>query len=218
MRIDDLRHFYPEFDGIYRYHIERAKFETIKGSDFKSLKERLTFMRHLLAKHEHLSSEKRAELIQALISEGDLRHAQKVLPKPDKNKESATSALFSAVKSIILSVSKGTLADEESLQKEMKTVASGVSDSDFLLELKSVDDEDLKSAIQEALVLAQTQLSSSIDTAVKKMTHAVSRMQEDHCKKVVQHEIESEKRKMLDDILLEFIRKINVNSAQQRDS
>jgi hypothetical protein len=215
MGIDNLR-LYPDFDDIYRQHVERAKFEIIKGSDFKSLKERLTFVRHLLAKHQDLSSEKRAELIQALISEGDLHHAQKVLPKSDKNKESATSSWFSKAKSI-LSLSKGT--DEESLKAEMKTiVASGVSDPDFLFELKTVDDDDLKSAIQEAFVLAQTQLSSSIDTAVKKMTHAVSRMQVDYCKKAVQHEMESEKRKMLDDVLLEFIREINANSAQQRDS
>lgn len=216
MRIDNLRHLYPGFDGIYRQHVERAKFEIIKGSDFKPLKERLIFVRHLLAKHQDLSSEKRAELIQALISEGDLHHAQKVLPKSDKNKEFAVSSWFSKAKSI-LSILKGT--DEESLKEEMKTiVASGVSDPDFLLELKAVDDDDLKSAIQEAFVLAQTRLSSSIDTAVKKMTPAVSRMQEDSCNKAVQLEFESEKKKMLDDVLLEFIREINENSAQQRDS
>ncbi|KAI0250874.1 hypothetical protein BJV78DRAFT_526274 [Lactifluus subvellereus] len=216
IQIDNLRHLYPDFDDIYQQHIERAKFKTIKGSDFKSLKERLTFVRHLLAKHQHLSSEKRAELIQAFISEGDLRHAQKVLLKSDKNKESATSSWFSKAKSIILSVSKGT--DEESLQKEMKTIANDVTDSDFLLELKTVDDEDLKSAIQEASVLAHTRLSSSIDTVVKKMTPAILRMQQDHCKKAVQREIESEQRKVLGDALVEFIREINANSAGQRDS
>jgi hypothetical protein len=216
MQINDLRQLYPGFDDIYQRHVNKAKFETIKGADFRSLKERLAFLCHLLGKHQKLGSEKRAELIQALISECDLHHAQQVIPKCEKNKESGVFPLLSKVKGIIFSGPKDT--DEDSLQKEMKKIAKSVSDSDFLHELKSVDDEDLQSPIQEAVVLARTQLSSSIDVAVKKMTHSVLRMQQSYCKKSVRLEIEAEERILLGDALVAFIRDINICSAGRKNT
>ena len=45
------------------------------------------------------------------------------------------------------------------MRKVMNKIANDISDSDFLLELKGMDDEDLKNPIQEAVALANIQLS-----------------------------------------------------------
>jgi hypothetical protein len=207
---------YPDFDDIYQRHVKDAKFKTIRGQDFKSLKEHLALLYHLLEKNQNLGSETRTELIQALISERDLRHAQKVLPKCETNKKSGVGAFFSLATSILLPGLQDT--DGESLQKEMKKITNGFSDSDFLLKLKNVHDEDLQSPIQQATALAHTQLSSSIDAAVKKMTPIVLRMQQDHCKKAVKLEIEAEERKLLGDALSKFICEINACAVGRKES
>jgi DNA polymerase III delta prime subunit len=215
-RIDDLRHVYRDFIGIYERHVDDAKFEVIKGHEFKSLKERLITVRHLLQKHPEAGPGKRTELIHAVLSEDNLRRAQQIFPKSDKNNQSGkTLSLLSTITGFFAG-SKET--DEESLRTEVKKKTSSVSDSDFLLQLKGVDDKDLEAAIQVAVDLACNQLSSSIDTAVKKMTHAVLRMQEDECKKSMQREIETEERKELSGRLADFIHTINEVSARRRTS
>jgi hypothetical protein len=211
---------YPDFGDIYQRHVKDAKFETIRGPDFRFLKQHLALLCDLLEKNQNMGSENRTELIQALISEGDLRRARQVLPKCETNKKSGV--LVGAVMSLATSI-QGFLpglkdTDEGSLRKEMERIAKGFSDSDFLLNLKSVHDEDLQPPIQEAMVLAQTQLSSSIDSAVKKMTHAVLQMQQSLCRKIVKAEIEAEERKLLGDALLAFIREINACSAGRKKS
>ena len=214
-RVDDLRHLYPGFGNIYKRYAEEAKFGVVKGPEFKFLKERLTFLRHLLKEHKELAPRNRTELIQALLSEGDLRHAQQVIPRSDKNTEAGTTSLFSRF-TAVLSWSKGT--DEESLRKEIRKMATGISDRDFLLELTGIEDEDLKATTQEVMVVAHTQLSSSIDATVNKMAHAVLRMQQEECKNRVQREIETERRKELSGALVNFIRDVNENSIGRKAS
>lgn len=187
----------------------------MKGPEFKFLKERLTFLCHLLKEHKELAPRNRTELIQALLSEDDLRHAQQVIPRSDKNKEAGMTSLLSRF-TAVLSWSKGT--DEESLRREMRKMATSVSDRDFLLELTDIDDDDLKPTIQKATVVAHTQLSSSIDSTVNKMTHAVSRMQQEECKKAVQLEIETEQREGLSGVLMDFIRDVNESSIGRKAS
>jgi hypothetical protein len=133
----------------------------VKGSEFKSLKERLITVRHHLEKYTELAPEKRTEL---------------------------------------------------------EKIKGGISDSEFLLQLKGVDDKDLEAPIQEVVDLACGQLSSSIDTAVRKMSRAVLRMQQEECTRLMQHKIKTEERKVLDDILVDFIQVINKVSAGRRPS
>jgi hypothetical protein len=152
----------------------------------------------------------RRELIQALISERDLSHAQHVLPKAEKDKNSGMiSSLVKTVKVIGSLVSGSKEPDEDSLKKEMKRMAKAVSDPDFLRELKGVVDEDLESPIREVIALAHTQLSSHIDAEVIKMTHAELQMRQDYCKKCIKQEIEAEERSQLSDALVAFIRELN---------
>ena len=187
----------------------------MKGREFKFLKKRLTFIYHLLREHRDIAPKKRTELINALLSEDDLRHAQQVINKSEKNKEPGKTSWFPTLSSI-LPWSKVT--DEESLRKEMNKMANNVSDSNFLLELKGIEDEDLKVPIQDAVALANTQLTSLVDATVNKLTHAVLRMQQDECKKNIQHEIETEQRKALGGALVNFIRDINKHSVGRRTS
>ena len=216
-RVDDLRQLYRAFNGIYKSHVDDAKFDVVKGNEFKSLKKRLISVRCLLEKHPELSPGKRAELIQAVLSEDNLQRAQQVFPKSDKktNQPGQSSSLWSTITGLF-SGSKET--DEESLRTEVKRITKSVSDSDFLLELKGYDDKDLKAVIQTTVDAACIQLSSSIDTAVKKMTHAVLRIQQDECKRSIQREMEMEERKELGGKLADFIRAINEVAARRRSS
>jgi hypothetical protein len=187
----------------------------VKGSEFKSLKERLITVRHLLERYTELAPEKRTELIQVVLFEDNLQRAQQIFPRPDKNSQSGYTSLPSIVSGFFFG-SKET--DEESLRKELEKIKSGVSDSEFLLQLKGVDDKDLEAPIQVVVDLACGQLSSSIDTAVRKMSHAVLRMQQEEYTRFMQHKIKTEERKVLDDILVDFIRVINKVSAGRRPS
>jgi hypothetical protein len=206
-RVDDLRQLHRDFNGIYKRHVDEAKFDGVKGHEFKSLKERLIAVRHLLEKHPDVGPGKRTELIQAVLSEDNLQRAQQIFPKSDKNNQSGKTSSYWSTFTGLFSGSKET--DEESLRTDVKKITSSTSDSSFLLQLEGVDDRDLEVAIKAAVDLACSQLSSSIDTAVKKMTHAVLRMQQDECRKLMQREIETEERKVLDGKLAEFIQVIN---------
>ena len=209
-RVDDLRRMYPDFDNIYRRQIDKAKFDVVKSTEFRTLKERLTFVLHHLNERPQLAPKKRTELIQALLSVDDLRDAQHVLRESDKTKESAKSSWFSMAMGL-LTWSKVT--NEESLRKEARKITKNITDSEFLRELKDIQDKDLVAAIHEAMALAHSYLSSSIDVTVNKMTHAVLQMQEEECKRRVRREIETEERNALDDIRVKFIRDVNQNFA-----
>lgn len=215
MRVDDLRLLYPDFNSIYKFHVDDAKFHAVKGPEFKFLKERLVAILHVSEKYPDLAPEKRSEFIQAALSKDNLQRAHQIFPKPDKNDQPGSSSVLWKFTGF-LSGSKGT--GEEILRKDLKKMTKGISDSDFLFQLKDVDDEDIGAPIKAAVDLACGQLSSSIDTAVKKMTHEVLRMQQDECKRSLQHEIETEERKELGDIMVNFIQAINKTSAARRTS
>ena len=214
MGIDDLRQVYPDFNRIYHRSVEEAKFDVVKDQEFRSLKNRLITVHHLLQKHPEVVPGKRAELVQAVLSEDNIQRA--LLPKSDKTNQSGKKpSLWSTIVSLF-SGSKET--DEGLLRSEVKKITNSISDSEFLFRLKDVDDKDLEAAIQVAIDLACTQLSSSIDSAVKNMTHRVLQMQQDECKKSMQREIEAEERKELDGKLADFIHAINEASARRRTS
>jgi hypothetical protein len=180
------------------------------------LKERLIAVHHLLEKHPELDPGKHAELIQAVLSEDNLQCAQQIFPKSDKKNQSGkTSSLWSTVMGFF---SRPKETNKVSLQMDVKKITSSVSDSSFLLQLEGVDDKNLEATIQGAIDLACSLLLSSIDTAVKKMTHAVLRMQEDECKRSMQHKIEMEEQKELGGKIVDFVHAINEVSARHRTS
>jgi hypothetical protein len=213
-RVNDLRRLYSNFDNLYRRHVEKAKFDVVTAPEFRSLKHRLTFVLHHLNERPQLGSRKRTELIQALLSVDDPCHAGEVLLKFDKDKEPVKSSWLPTARGVIRWF-KGT---NESPRKEERKITSNVSDSDFLRELKGMQDKDLAVPIHEATALAHTHLSSLIGVTVNKMTHQVLQMQQEGCKRRVRHEIETEERRALDRELVNFIRDVNRNSAGRRSS
>ena len=131
MQVEDLRLLYPSLDYIYRHHFKSSKFDIMKGPDYRSLKERLVLL-HLLEKQKEVCR----GLIQALISELDLRRAQQIPHRSEKNAESDMPSSRSKVISILASGPRYT--DEESVKKEMRKMANAVSGPAFLCELKGV--------------------------------------------------------------------------------
>ena len=219
VQVNDLRLVYSGFETIYQRHLEH-KFESVRGSDFKFLKERILLARHLLGKNRDLDPEKRAELIQVLLFEGDLHEAQRMLPGSDKKKEAGllTRVLRVLPSLPLFSGSSTEWEEEDALKREMRKITRGVTDSQFLLGLKSLEIEGLQPAIQEAETLAHTSLSSAIDAVVKQLTHAVLRMQQDSCIKEIEKAVQMEESRVLSDALVDFIRDINAKSAGRRDS
>ena len=214
VRVGHLRRLYRGFAAIYECHVEDAKFGIVKGEKFRSLKERLAFVRHLLNEHRDMGPERRTELVQALLSERSFRH---VHPKSDENRQHGhgKTSLFTKIKGIL---AQSEATNEESLRGEMKRIADGISDADFLLELKGIDNGDLVAQAQEAVVIAYAQLSSSIDATVNQMTRDVLHMQTEECNRKIQLEIETKQRKALDDARTSFIQDVNKKSAGQRTS
>jgi hypothetical protein len=95
-----------------------------------------------------------------------------------------------------------------------KKALNDISDSDFLRELEGMQDQGLSTPIHDVMVLVHAYLSSLIDATVNTMTYAVLQMQQEECKKSVRHEIETEEKKALDDILVKFIRDVNLKTAR----
>jgi hypothetical protein len=192
MRLSDLKSSYPEFHEIYRSHFQAAKFDTIlrRDTDFGDRKLRLVSVQHLLEKHPRLRPERRTQLVQHLLR-GDFDNAHLIL-------QAQGSKRFSSVFNLVtspLSVFLPSPSDVGSLKREMKSLAARISDSQFLLDMKDVDDEVLRPMGLEIEILSQ---------------HEVSRRN-------LQHEIESGERRLQSEALLELIRKLNILSAGRRD-
>lgn len=204
---------YPGFRDIYSRHIDEAKFGDVKATKLRALKERLTFVLHVLKECPYPSgSRKRTELLQRLLS-------AKIPLKHDKSKAPQKTTWLSWLSSPKLPfLIRLKPTDEEPLPKEETQIKSHISDSDFLYELKRTQEMDLAEPIHEAFALVYSHLSSLIDTTVNKVTHAVLRMQQDERKKIVKREVEQEERMALDRIAATFIRDVNRKSTGRRTS
>ncbi len=214
MRLSGLESLYPGFRVVYQKHLDGARFDLVlrRDPDFESRKLRLLAVKYLLDKNEHLDTRAHAELIHDVLVEGNFRGAQQTVSKTDEKKRSGTSVWGSR------SLFSASGSSEDSLEKEMRTLAARVPDAQFLLMMKNEGNEELRPVIEEIEALAHTQLASSIDAVVKTMAHAVSAMQREHCERAVQHEMDSEERKSRSKELLKFIQDINAQGAGRQDS
>ena len=214
MRLSDLESLYPGFRPIYQKYFDNARFDTTLRLDprFESQKLRLLSVRYLLEKNQHLGTEARADLIRTVLFEGDFRRAQQIFPRTDEKKRSGPGAWAGRA------LFPGSGSSEGSLEREMKALAARVPDAHFLLMMKSEADEEMRPVIEEVLDLAYAQLSVSIDAAVKTMARAVSNMQQEHCERAIQHEMETEERKSRNNVLIRFIQDINAQALGRQDS
>jgi hypothetical protein len=211
IRLSDLESLYPGFRTVYQKHFNNARFDIAlrRDPEFESRKLRLLAVIYLLEKNQSLGIRARAELIRTVLTEGNFRRAQQALPGAVEKKRSSTSVwgVFSAYGH-----------SEDSLEKEMRTLAARVPDAQFLLMIKCEGNKELRPMIDEVEALADTQLASSIDAVVNTMARAVSAMQVDHCERAVQHEMESEERKLRSKVLVTFIQDINAQAVGRQDS
>ena len=163
-------------------------------------------VKHLLDKHQNLPTNTRSVLIQTLIK-GDFYGAQNLISKIDEKKRDESSGWGS-----LFSDGSG-----DTLNRDMRMFAGNIPDSQFLLDLNGTSDTDTRATIQEIEAFAHAQLATVIDTMVKGITRDVLEMQVDSCTRSMQHEMESEVRKLLKSALAEFIRDVNALSSGQRD-
>jgi len=207
MRHSDIEASYPEFKAIYRSHLGDAKFDNALSthSDFLSLKLRLVSARHLLENNWRLGDKTRAALVNSLL-EDDFNRTEQILQDDKKSMLSTFASFFRSTKRV------------KPLKVQMRALAERLPDSDFLLEIKAVEDKDLQPTIKSIEALAYTILSPLIDKTVGSMTHAVAEMQKEHCRRSIQHEIESEEMDLRSAALANFIQEFNAQRTRQRDS
>ena len=216
MRISDLESLYPNFQSTYQTQMQKARFDNVlqRDSYFAKWKLRLISIRSLLEKHRPLPPEMRSDLIQKILIEGNFWHAQQILTKLEDKKlpnvgMRGTGSRFHGP------VGSGS---EDILMREMKKFAASVSDSQFLLDIKKLEDEEMRNVIDQVENLVYENLGYSIDNVVEAMTHIVLDMQKKRCRKSLKQEIESKEKELLKAALTEFIRDINRLSVGQRDS
>ncbi|KAH9059728.1 hypothetical protein EDB87DRAFT_1831890 [Lactarius vividus] len=208
VQLPDIRAQYPTFESLFQKYIKDARFDGVPSKDreFGALKLGVLSLWELQNEHKHMSRESRSALVQALVFEHDFKKAFQLIQRRSNM----------VVRFIFSFWSDSSWA--ESFETDMKKAAAQVSDSEFLLHLENINDEDLRLAAQNAKALAQTVLSSSINAVVKKITHAVQAMQQDLCGKEVQLKIENEEREELKGALVAFIREINIKSVKGQNS
>lgn len=196
--------------------MQKARFDSVpqRNPHFENSKLRLISILSLLEKHRSLHPDMRSDLIQKILFEGNFWHAQQILTKLEDRKLSNVGTRGTG------SRFHGPFASEDALKREMKRLAANVSDSQFLLDIKKVGDEDkeMRTAIEQVEDVAYEQLGYSIDKEVESMTRAVLDMQKKLCQKSVQQKIKSEEKRLLKGALAEFIRDINALSVGRRDS
>lgn len=195
---------YPTFETIFARHIKDAKFDgvPIKSRSFRELKLGVVSLVHILNEHKRLRPETRSDLFQALVVEHNFQQAVSLLPRRSSILTRWISSFWS------------NTGEDESFKYEMKRTAAQISDSQFLQEIESTDDEDMRSAAQRAKSLAERELSSLIDGVVKTMTHDILIMQQDLCGRQAQLLVENEEREVLKSALVDFIREINKASTK----
>jgi hypothetical protein len=181
-----------------------------RNGEFEARKLRLVSVRHLLKEHQDLHPGRRADLIQSILG-GDFNGAQRFLPAEEKS-----PTVFGLVTTAFGSLL--TYPSDEPLKSEMKVISARLSDSRFLLELKDVDDKDLRSVIQEIEALAHSLLSSLIDKTIGNMTHEILAMQQEHCRRAIRDQLKSEATKRQNELLVNLIHVLNAQSARRRDS
>lgn len=206
-----LADFDPEFPNTFRKLFQDARFDIAlrRNGDFEACKLRLVAVQHL-KKHQRLRPEKRADLIQSLL-QGDFDHAQRLL-SDDKKPAAMVRFVFSAVVTFLPSPS-----DAESLKNEMKRFAAQLPDSQFLSQLKSIDDVELLPIMQDVETIAHSLLSSLIDETVESMTHKMAVTQQEHYNRAIQDKFRIEEVELRNKLLVEFIQGLNAQSAGHQD-
>jgi hypothetical protein len=214
MRISDLESLYHNFQSTYQTQIQKAGFDKVlqRNPYFATWKLRLISVRTLLEKHRPLQPEMRSDLIRRILIEGNFWHAQHLLTAlGEKNSlDIGTRETGSRL--------HGSIGFEDALKRDMNILAASTPDSQFLLDIKEIGDEELRTVIEQVDNLVYEQLGYSIDKTVEAMTHVVLDMQKNQCRKSMRQQVESQEKDLLKGALKGFIRDINALSVGRKDS
>lgn len=203
MQLSTIRVRYPAFEDIFERHLKDAKLDGVpmKSPDFRDLKLGVISLLNLQGKHKRMRSETRSALIQTLIVERDFQKAFRHIQKISNGR---SRWIFSF---------RSDRGGAEAFKNEMKSAADQVSASQFLLQIESTNDEDLRYTAQDVKAIAQTELASAIDSLVQTMTHDVLAMQQAVYEEEVRRQVENKESDYFKKSLVEFIREINKKSA-----
>ncbi|KAI0280129.1 hypothetical protein BGY98DRAFT_965783 [Russula aff. rugulosa BPL654] len=188
-RISELESLYHNFQSTYQTHMQKAGFDNV------------------LQRNSYFATWKlRLISIRSLLEKHRLLQPEMHKKLPNVGMRETGSRFH------------GPIASEDTLKREMKKLAASVSDSQFIHDMKTIGDEEMRTVIEQVENLVYEQLGYSIDKAVGAMTRVVLDMQKKRCRKLMQLKVEIEGKKLLKAALTEFIRDINALSVGRRDS
>ena len=206
---------YPQIGELYQKAIRDAGLDNINARDFKQNKERLSMIQFLLDKRKDLDQTKRQELIQLIVVKDDLPRVRGILDASNKiePKQAKTSS-----KSFWPGWTLQDIFTDKEVSPSQKVIEEArrvrISDSDFLLRLDDIseDDETLKKAITDTKNIAQRYIKSTISKLLKKLVHDVLRIQQEVCAKQIRREISSQAERDIDRFRRVFIGEIEEHS------
>lgn len=97
-------------------------------------------------------------------------------------------------------------------------MADKISDSQFLLDINNVADQEMRIIINQVNDLVYKQLISSIDKTAKTISRVLLDTKQLRREKSIQHELESQEKKLQRSGLTEFVRDINELCVERGDS
>jgi hypothetical protein len=174
----------------------------IKGPEFRSKKERLLILLHLLGNHRpELNQRQAVSLRDAVLANRDNQKALKLLKGFARGRNISHSALWRG-RNIVLT-------SEEAMWRDANDYARSLSDSSFLAYVKKIPAANfLHDAAADCEKAAYTCLRTQLDSLISRISQKISSIQEEERNKQVTCEVKIEEEKELKASRVEFVRKI----------
>ena len=239
--LDDLFRIYPKAEQTFRGNVRAANLgKGIRAPEFQFKKERILILHYLLRKLNDLDGDQIKSLADAVLDRRDMRAAAldllKTFVKGDKSGSSGgfLSSTKELVKNTLGMGDEGSSSSrrivawggkstkptkEETLWRGANNFASSLTDSDFLVQLKTTAfDETLRDAIAEAEETACTYLSTAVESLVSGIGQQILSTQKGECDKQIQREVGSAEEKELGVLRSDFVRQIEDSTRQRSRS
>ena len=184
----------------------------IKGPEFRSQKERLLILHHLLGNHRPELNQKQAvSLRDAVLGNRDNQKALKLLKGFAKGGTTRRSALWRAPNIVLTS--------EEAMWRDANDYARSLSDSSFLTYVKKIPATSfLHDAAVDCEKAAYTCLRTLLDSLTSGLSQKISSIQKEERNKQVTCSVKIEEEKELKPSRVEFFRKIEELSRERSKS
>ena len=238
--LEDVFRIYPKAEQTFRGNIRAVNLgKGIRAPDFQFKKERILILHYLLMNINGLDRDQIKSLADAVLIRRDMRTVLDLLKAFVKgDKSGASGGLLSSAKELFKNSlwmgdeggsssrrivswgSKSTkLTKEETLWRGANNFASSVSDSDFLMQLKTaVLDETLRDASAEAEETACAYLTTVVDNLVSGIGQQILSTQKGECDKQIQREVGSAEEKELGVLRSDFVHQIEDSTRQRSRS